>query len=236
MSEVDSTNSYLLRQMPNLSGPAVVTARQQTAGRGRQGKVWSSLPDQQLLFSVYWPWRAKHSPAALSLVVAKAMALHLTSFLTDKSKVSVKWPNDLQINGRKLAGILLETQAQGDHTGIVIGVGINTAKLSLVLLEQIGQSAVSLADHCNKLPSPKELLSSLVDAIVSACSQAQESGFVKLLADWSKVDALQEKEVVVTQLRQTLAGVADGVDVSGALRLRQSEGIKLICSGTLRIR
>ena len=234
LSEVDSTNTYLLQKMKDLKGPAVVSAKQQTAGRGRQGKVWSSEPGQQLMFSLYWPWTAKHSPAALSLVVAKAMALYLTDLLTDGERVTVKWPNDLQINGRKLAGILLESQTRGDLIGVVIGVGINYAKLSALLLEQIGQSVVALADHCVKLPAQDMLLAGLVDVILTVCLESQQVGFENLLQDWQTVDALHRREVVVTQPKQTLTGIADGVDASGALILRQPNGVQKIFSGTLR--
>jgi BirA family transcriptional regulator, biotin operon repressor / biotin---[acetyl-CoA-carboxylase] ligase len=237
LSEVDSTNTYLLNQLPGLlKTPAVVSADQQLAGRGRQGKTWASLPGQQVMFSLYWPWTAAYSPAALSLVVAKNLAQYLSDYLPGGEKVLVKWPNDLQINNHKLAGILLETQALQDFTAIVIGVGLNYGALSSELLDAIGQPVVSLADCCSDLPGRDQLLVGMVDAVFSACIAGQNEGFAKALHDWPQVDALLGSAVDVTQANGSLSGVADGVNAQGALRLLQPQGLQLIHSGTVRKR
>jgi biotin-[acetyl-CoA-carboxylase] ligase BirA-like protein len=232
LTEVDSTNTYLLDRLPKLSRPTVVVAHQQTAGRGRQSKTWHSQPGVQLMFSVYWPWRARHLPAALSVAVAKVLAEYLTSYLIEVP-VKVKWPNDLQINGHKLAGILLETQIQGDQTAVVIGVGVNYASLSEELRALIAQPVVSLADYSQCLPARDALLRGLVDVILAVCEMGQSVGFEKLLHDFAQVDALFGKEIEVTQPNQKIRGIADGVDSSGALRLCVKDQVQLIYSGTV---
>ena len=233
LAEVDSTNTYLLDRLSLLNRATLVSAHQQTAGRGRQSKVWNSQPGMQLMFSLYWPWQARHSPAALSVAVAKALAEYLTSSVTGVS-VKVKWPNDLQINGQKLAGILLETQTQGNQTAVIIGVGINYASLSPDLRALIGQPAASLADHSDCLPSRDALLVGLVDVILGVCEIGQNVGFEGLLHNWKAVDALLGQKIEVTQPNQNIQGIADGVDSSGALRIEVKDEIQLIYSGTIR--
>ena len=227
LESVDSTNTYLLARLGDWSKPTCVTTERQTAGRGRQGKPWCSPPGQQLLFSLYWPWKAGISPAPLSLVVAKTLAQAMPL------PIQVKWPNDLQIAGKKLAGILLESEAVADQLGVVIGVGINCLPLSE---QQVGQPVTSLSEHSEQLPDRDKLLRQLVLAIAAACAEAEQQGFAQLLADWDEVDALSGRSVQVMQADRQLTGVADGVDASGALRLRQGDDVRLISSGTVRLR
>lgn len=231
---VDSTNTYLLERLSDLKKPAVVIAQQQTAGRGRQGKTWNSEPGEQLMFSIYWPWCATYSPAALSLAVAQSLALCLTPYLYPDKQITVKWPNDLQIDGLKLAGILLETQSQLHCTGVVIGVGLNYA-LSEKLRCVIDQPVVSLQQCSDQLPSQATILSAAIDAVLSACNCSEKQGFSVALARWSEVDALQGQTVVVTQPKQQLCGMGQGIEPDGALRLQMDDQIQLIHSGTVRV-
>lgn len=233
LTNVGSTNTYLLERLSKLRGPTVVTANHQTAGRGRQAKVWNSQPGMQLLFSVYWPWQAPYSPAPLSLAVAKVLASYLTSYLTDEI-VRVKWPNDLQINGLKLAGILLETQSQGFKTDLVIGVGLNYGPLCHDFRAMMDQPIASLSDYSDSLPSREALLVGLVDEISALCANAERFGFQALLEQWKEIDALFGKKIEVTHSTQQISGVADGIDPSGALRLRVKDEVQLIYSGTVR--
>ncbi len=124
---IDSTNQYLLDRIGELKSGDACVAEYQQAGRGRRGRKWFSPFGANLYLSMFW--RLEQGPAAaigLSLVIGIVMAEVLRKLGADK--VRVKWPNDLYLQDRKLAGILVElTGKTGDAAQIVIGAGINMA-------------------------------------------------------------------------------------------------------------
>lgn len=124
---IDSTNQYLLDRIGELKSGDACVAEYQHAGRGRRGRKWFSPFGANLYLSMFW--RLEQGPAAaigLSLVIGIVMAEVLRKLGADK--VRVKWPNDLYLQDRKLAGILVElTGKTGDAAQIVIGAGINMA-------------------------------------------------------------------------------------------------------------
>ncbi len=124
---IDSTNQYLLDRIGELKSGDACIAEYQQAGRGRRGRKWFSPFGANLYLSMFW--RLEQGPAAaigLSLVIGIVMAEVLRKLGADK--VRVKWPNDLYLQDRKLAGILVElTGKTGDAAQIVIGAGINMA-------------------------------------------------------------------------------------------------------------
>jgi len=124
---IDSTNQYLLDRLAGLQSGDACVAEYQQAGRGRRGRKWVSPFGANLYISMYW--RLEQGPAAaigLSLVIGIVMTEVLRDLGADQ--VRVKWPNDLYLNDRKLAGILVElTGKTGDAAQIVIGAGANLA-------------------------------------------------------------------------------------------------------------
>ena len=124
---VDSTNQYLLDRIAELHSGDACVAEYQQAGRGRRGRQWISPFGANLYLSMFW--RLEQGPAAamgLSLVIGMVMAEVLQRL--GAADVRVKWPNDLYLNDRKLAGIPVElTGKTGDAAQLVIGAGINTA-------------------------------------------------------------------------------------------------------------
>src|SRR6187399_674407 len=124
LPEVDSTNSELMRRArAGQLEPVLLVAERQTAGRGRLGRAWQAAPGESLTFSLGLPLApADWSGLSLAVGVSLAESLH--------PRVRLKWPNDLWLDERKLAGILIETASFGDGAGrrqAVIGVGINIA-------------------------------------------------------------------------------------------------------------
>lgn len=125
MPVIDSTNQYLLDRLSELKSGDACVAEYQQAGRGRRGRKWFSPFGANLYLSMYW--RLEQGPAAaigLSTVIGIVMAEVLHDLGADQ--VRVKWPNDLYLNDRKLAGIPAElTGKTGDAAQIVIGAGLN---------------------------------------------------------------------------------------------------------------
>ena len=119
LPECDSTNSRLLDNPPSGDGRVhVLAAERQTAGRGRRGRAWQSWPGAGLTFSLLWRFApAAHVPAGLSLVVGLAVARTLEELGVEG--VALKWPNDVLIQGKKLAGILVELSS-GRGRGLAV--------------------------------------------------------------------------------------------------------------------
>jgi BirA family biotin operon repressor/biotin-[acetyl-CoA-carboxylase] ligase len=140
---IDSTNQYLLDRLPELKSGDSCVAEYQHAGRGRRGRKWFSPFGANLYLSMYW--RLEQGPAAaigLSLVIGIVLAEVLQSLGADD--VRVKWPNDLYLKDRKLAGILVElTGKTGDAAQIVLGAGINLMMRN-VQAEDINQGWINL--------------------------------------------------------------------------------------------
>jgi len=125
---VGSTNDYakdLARK--GQSAFTVVWTHDQTAGKGRQGNTWTSIPGNLYMTMILRPGVNAERTGQLSFVAAVALAETLKEFLPSSAQITLKWPNDLLLNGKKAAGILLETEAGGAKPvdWVVIGMGVN---------------------------------------------------------------------------------------------------------------
>ena len=161
LDSTDSTNTLLLEQAHdvNAHGKCIVTELQ-TKGRGRQGRVWYSGIAGALTFSVLW--RFKNGIAALSgLSLAVGLAVTKAFEELGINDIKLKWPNDIQHNGRKLAGILIEVQGEIlGQSNAVIGIGLNY-RLTPEVLKDIDQAVVDLnsMSHPHKKSRPRRLRS-----------------------------------------------------------------------------
>lgn len=220
----DSTNSRA-RELAAAGAPhgTIVTAAEQTAGRGRQGRTWTAPPNKALLYSaIVRPLEERHMmlPLAVPLAVCDA-AEELNPDLACK----VKWPNDIHVEGRKLAGVLIEARPQDGWA--VIGVGLNLSIPQEEFPPELQATAISLFNPGHKdrgrgSAGPSPLLSagpppSVPSAATEALSQRLEN-WVKaepheVLAAWRERDALKGRQVEWGGG----SGVADGVDDRGYL-------------------
>jgi BirA family biotin operon repressor/biotin-[acetyl-CoA-carboxylase] ligase len=149
-ADLDSTNDEAMRWLASeglgrAPAGAVVTADAQTRGRGRQGRVWSSPPGEDLYASVVTWWRTEGpSLAPVGLVVGLALRDAIAELVSPWGAVTqVKWPNDVLVDGKKIAGILCEARWQDREVGLVIGFGINVART--VFPPELDSKATSLA-------------------------------------------------------------------------------------------
>ncbi|MBH9551802.1 biotin--[acetyl-CoA-carboxylase] ligase [Inhella gelatinilytica] len=218
-----STNTELLDALrAGLAHPRLLVAEQQDAGRGRLGRAWQSWPGHSLTFSVAWPWTGAPLDG-LSLAVGVALVQALDP------RLRLKWPNDLWWQQRKLGGILIETVGQGGlPRGVVIGVGLNVVPPE----SDPGQPAAGLQELDPTWTAPRALaaatpaLTRLLD-----CWPAQ--GWAHWLPQFEAVDGLRGAAVRCG----TLEGQAEGVDASGALRLRDAHNrLHTVASGEAQVR
>ena len=238
VEECASTNSALMDApvLPAGSPVRVLGAARQTAGRGRRGNVWQSWPGASLTFSVRWQFdRPAAQPAGLSLLTGLALARALESFGLTAAKL--KWPNDVLVQGAKLAGILIELPAYraGEPLAAVIGIGLN---LDLPPGTQIdGQTAVaSLAQHLPGLPDVHELLARILLEMAGLFDHWQDAGFAPFRAAWQQRDAFRDQSVRLFDGQRELVGRNAGVDDDGALLLDTGSGVQRILAGELSLR
>jgi BirA family biotin operon repressor/biotin-[acetyl-CoA-carboxylase] ligase len=149
--EVDSTNTEAWRWIEDgAEEGSLVIADQMTAGRGRWGRKWLTAPGKQLLVSLVLrraPSLARAGLLATAAGVACAEAIENVARLP----VSIKWPNDVNVEGRKVAGILVETRTSGDRAdAVVVGIGINSSFRAGELPDEISQTASSIAIECER--------------------------------------------------------------------------------------
>lgn len=197
----DSTNSRA-RELAAAGAPhgTVVTASEQTAGRGRQGRTWTTPPSKALLYSaIVRPLEEHHMmlPLAVPLAVCEA-----AEQLNPDLECKVKWPNDIHVEGRKLAGVLIEARPQDGWA--VIGVGMNLSIQQEEFPEELQATAVSLQEV--RIDDARNALNARLARWLDADSD-------EVLAAWRSRDALKGREVEW----ENGSGVADGVDDRGYL-------------------
>jgi BirA family biotin operon repressor/biotin-[acetyl-CoA-carboxylase] ligase len=206
-ARIDSTNTRA-RELAAEGAPhgTVVTAAEQTAGRGRQGRTWTAAPGKALLYSaVIRPLDERHLmlPLAAPLAVCEA-----AEELRPGIECGVKWPNDVQVEGRKLAGILVEARPQDGWA--VIGIGLNLTISPEEFPPDLRDTAISLFDSDERGLGGSLTAAAALNRHLERWVEADANA---VLAAWRQRDALKGREVAW----EGGSGIADGVDDRGYL-------------------
>jgi BirA family biotin operon repressor/biotin-[acetyl-CoA-carboxylase] ligase len=231
--EIDSTNAEARRRAEaGETGPLWIAARRQTGGRGRRGRPWETgagnLAATLLISTTKPPLEAAQVAFVAALAVSDLAAAYVAS-----DRVTVKWPNDVLIGGRKVAGVLVESGGLGGgRLWLGIGVGVNLAS-SPVAAER---PATSFAEHLpmphTEPPSPEAALVELASAFDRWINLWDSAGFGPVAEAWTARAHGLGRPCTARLERETLDGVALGLDGDGALRLRLSDGsIRRITAG-----
>lgn len=202
VDEVDSTSSSLL-SLAAAGAPSgtALAAEWQSAGRGRRGRSWQASLGGSLTFSMLWRFeRGAGHLAGLSLAVGVAVAQALSRSGVDR--VQVKWPNDVVVDFRKLAGILVETSGEMQGPSVaVVGVGVNY-RLGERVLERIDQPAIDVA-HCSSTPPTRtSLLAALLADLAEALRRFENEGFAGARGAWRALHAYQGRSVRVVPMHE----------------------------------
>lgn len=222
---IDSTNQYMLDRIPNLQSGDTCLAEYQSAGRGRRGRQWISPFGCNLYLSTYW--KLEQGPAAaigLSLVVGIVIAETLNKLCGNK--VKVKWPNDLYMNDKKLAGILVElTGKTGDAAHIIIGIGINIGMNKSIIKkdETINQAWSALTDEVESIER-NELAGNIINALKESLLIFEKQGLKPFLSRWFELDNFLERNVKLLIGNDIVVGVEKGINEQGALLLQKENG------------
>jgi BirA family biotin operon repressor/biotin-[acetyl-CoA-carboxylase] ligase len=230
-----STNSCAKEDPPTQSGLARVwLAEHQTAGRGRRGRGWVSAFGENLYLSLAWRFDLPMAElAGLSLAAGVAVAEVLNRLGLDGH--SLKWPNDVLFDGRKLSGILVEVAGEsGGPATAVIGVGVNV-RLPDGSGAQIDQPWTDLC-RAGMAVSRNDLAGTLVQDLIQACRQFARQGLEPFLARWGRFDRLPGKHVRVTRGDHAIEGVYRGISPSGGMLLENAHGCTEHHAGEVSLR
>ncbi len=234
---LDSTNAYLLDQEPHrLVSGHVCLAEQQTAGRGRRGRIWVSPYGSNIYFSVRWRFPMGPSQlGGLSLAAGISVVRSLES--VGVTEVGLKWPNDIYWRGRKLAGLLLEVTGEAEGPShVVLGIGINTG-MSKKQGESIDQPWVSLHEITGGNNVSRNRLTGLVlDNLIQTMDAFEKEGLKPLLEEWHNYDLYYDQPVRVQLGKKSIDGVHRGIDSAGALLLEQGGVISPYHGGEVSLR
>lgn len=235
--ETDSTNIQAkMLAVQNAEEGTLVITEQQTTGRGRRGRFWHSVPGKSLSFSVIL--RPELSPA-MAPQITLMIAVALTETLIEQTAlpIEIKWPNDLLIHGRKLAGILTEISTEMDSIDyLVAGIGLNINLLEEDVPEPLKQIITSLQIEKKMTFSRVNMLKSFLVTLEKYYLELQSQGFENISALWKKHSNIIGKHVSVSLHKQELSGTIDDIDLDGSLLLKDHSGkIHRIFSGDIQI-
>lgn len=230
LDEVDSTMAEAARIGPGLAGPEWILARRQTAGRGRRGRAWR---DPKGNFAATLVMRVSEPPeqvALRSFVAALALFDACVAATGRPEGFALKWPNDVLLNGGKLAGILLESAGQGGQIGhFAIGIGVNLANVPEAI-EQGAVAPVSLAGELGMQVGPEEFLDLLAPAYAAREQAFRDFGFAPIREAWLARAARLGQEIVARTSREQWQGRFETVDEQGNLVLSTPNGRRAIAA------
>ena len=223
--ELDSTNNFA-RRLAEQATPAgtIVIAERQTQGRGRAGRSWISPPYVNLYLSIVL--RPELPPAEapqITLMAAVALADTVASFMS--LPVLIKWPNDILVNGKKLAGILTEASSTSERIDFVIlGIGINLNFPEKLMPEAIRQRATSLLIATQNNIRREVFLRRLIQDLDRCYGILEETGFGAIRPRWEARFGLRDRRVRVDMIDGATFGRARGIDRDGALIVETDNG------------
>ncbi|MBT3068428.1 biotin--[acetyl-CoA-carboxylase] ligase [Rhodoferax sp. U11-2br] len=235
LPEIDSTNAELMRRLrAGVEDPVLLIAEHQTAGRGRMARPWHSSPGAAgsagpgtLMFSLGLSLAPKDW-SGLSLAVGWSLANSL------HPEIRLKWPNDLWWQGRKLAGILIETAntrqaALAGSRYVVIGIGLNIQRPEVAGLSTEPAGLAELVPGISAMQALAQILPPLVETLRAF----EQQGFAAFQARFNARDALAQTPVTLSDGQQ---GVTMGVDPVGALLLQTGQGLQRVTSAEVSVR
>ena len=225
LASVDSTNAEAARLAPGLTGPAWIMAAEQTAGRGRRARAWSSPPGNFHATLILHPDGAPALAALHSFAASLALRDALVGLTGLPAAFTLKWPNDVLLNGGKLAGILLESASRGGGlTHLAIGIGVNLiAAPDPAQLDPDALPAVTLLGETGVRIAPETLLDHLAPAFAARAARLA-AGFAGIRADWLAHAAHLGQPIRARTAQATHHGLFETIDDTGALILRRPEG------------
>lgn len=232
---VDSTNSHLKKQMlQGVDSGSVCLSEYQSAGRGRRGRSWVSPFGCNLYLSLYWRFeRSMTEIGGISIAVGTVLARVLSEQTT---KVALKWPNDVMVDGKKIAGILVDVQGAADGpVDAVIGIGVNL-DLPAHASQQIDQPWTDLQQQRGKTISRNQIAARLLGEMLDAMQLFQRYQLASFIPRWRQYDLYHGEEVTLFHPRRKIRGIHKGIADDGSLLLEVNGKLCRFQSGEVSLR
>ncbi|WP_210713761.1 bifunctional biotin--[acetyl-CoA-carboxylase] ligase/biotin operon repressor BirA [Pseudomonas sp. MWU349] len=234
LDSIDSTNAQALRSIEEGSvAPFLVLAERQTVGRGRRGRKWVSPFAENIYYSLVLRMDGGlRQLEGLSLVVGLAVMHTLREYGVPGA--GLKWPNDVLVGQKKVAGILLELVGDpADVCHVVLGIGIN---VNMQSAEEIDQEWTSVRLESGKVIDRNQLVARLNEVLVSYLERHRLNGFSAIQHEWEQAHLWQGRAVSLIAGVNKIDGVVLGIDRQGALRLSVEGEEKTYSGGELSLR
>ena len=223
LDEVDSTMAEAARRAPTLDRPTWIVARRQTAARGRRGRAWVNPEGNFAATYVFRPGGNAAAAALRSFMAASAL-YEVLALQVERERLSLKWPNDVLLNGGKVAGILLETTGSGSGVDwLSIGIGVNLVHVP----EGVRDAAfppVSLAGEGGRPVDLDEFLSNLASAYATEERIFEALGFGPIREKWLRHAARLGEVITARTGREEITGTFETIDEAGQLVLATPKG------------
>jgi len=233
--EIDSTQNFAQQiALDKKENGTIVIAEKQTAGRGRLDRKWTS-PKGGIWFSLIVHPEFDVSTSTL-VPIAGAVALAKSIKITLDVDVSVKWPNDITLDGKKVAGMLVDASFQANNIDyLILGIGINFDVDPKKIEKRLSNSpnfygVKSLRRRDDNTP-PKSLLKEFLVQFEKTLIQLNKGEKSKIVKEWTKMAEKIERRITINTSDGKITGVAQGIDNDGALRLETKKGIEKIFVG-----
>ena len=227
LAEVDSTNAEAARIAPVLRGPEWILGLRQTKGRGRRGRPWTDPVGNFAATLVLQPGEAPDQVALRSFTASLALYDAFVAATGTEAPFALKWPNDVLLNGGKVAGILLETAGMvGSMVNhVAIGIGVNLRHAPEIDAVEVGATRpVSLLSETGTEITPEAFLDLLAVAFDRYETQFRTFGFAPIRTAWLARAARLGEVITARTSREETTGVFETVDSSGNLVLNTAEG------------
>lgn len=233
--QIDSTNRFLL-DAENIKNGQVVLADYQTAGRGRFNRIWQSPPEDALLFSILVnKFPHEKNPSVYTFLAAVSVYRALREMLPSSVHLSVKWPNDVLLNGKKVCGILVQGKiSAGRYEKMVIGIGLNVNQPPQFFAEEL-RNATSLRNETGGKWDRIETLSRVLSVFDSLLIVLQESGEKPIIDMWENACDSMGHDIAIDDGKRVYRGIFEGLAENGALRLGMAGEIKTFYAGDVTV-
>ena len=218
LEEIDSTNKYVKENLEELADKTVVYANSQTAGRGRMQRVWNSNSGDNIYASIVLKPSTELKEVYSNLT--QYLSLTLTEVFEQYNVLpTIKWPNDVRINGKKISGILAESVIdKGELKGIVLGFGVNL-NCKKENLDTIDQPATSLNLETGMEIDREIFLKKVIDKFCLRYNKFIEEGFLLIREDYKKRAEFLNMPITVRVFDSEITGIAKDITDNGALKI-----------------
>lgn len=216
---LESTNDYLESLPPSDQIEYIIAAREQSGGKGRQGRKWQSGYDKGLWFSFYLDWNRNGQTHLLIFAVALAIREFLIENGVDQNRILLKWPNDVLVDRKKICGILLKTRiSKNKISGLFVGIGLNVNYAKGDFIPEFRDNVSSLRMIDGKKRDIYELLLFAIHSLDRYLYQQHDNGYKNIMSKWREASMKKGDNIYVNRLgKEPRTAEYIDIDSDGAL-------------------